>query len=99
MDERKNPTSTRPGGEGVADANTADARNATTASGTKGGYAGDYSFRCGDVMNGCDWQTHAGDESELRRNIEQHGREHHGIKDMGEDTWNKVKGFIRRKAA
>lgn len=96
MEDRKNPTSTRPGGEGVADANT---NNPTSASGVKGGYAGDYSFRCGDVMSGCDWQTHGRDESELRRNIEEHGREHHGIKDFGEDTWNKVKGFIRRKAA
>ena len=67
--------------------------------GTAGNNAGDYSFRCGDVMNGCNWSTSANSESELRRNMEQHGREHHGMTDFGEDTWNKVKGFIRRKAA
>jgi predicted small metal-binding protein len=63
------------------------------------GYAGDYSFRCGDVMSGCEWQTSGRNEDEIRQNIEQHGREHHGMKEITEETWNKVRGFIQRKAA
>ena len=62
-------------------------------------YDADYSFRCGDVVKGCEWQTSGRNEDEIRRNVEQHGREHHGMKDIGEETWSKVKGFIRRKAA
>ena len=86
---QNDPTSTRPGPEGVANNNSANA----------GSGSGDYSFRCGDVMSGCIWQTSGSDENEVRSNIEQHGREAHGMKEIGEETWNKVKGFIRRKAA
>lgn len=93
MEDRKNPTSARPGSEGTGNANS------VSPGGTAGGYSGDYSFRCGDVMKGCDWQTSGRTEDEVRRNIEQHGREHHGMKEIGEETWNKVRGFIRRKAA
>jgi predicted small metal-binding protein len=93
MADRTNPTPTRSGPEGVADKNT------VSPGGTAGGHAGDYSFRCGDVVSGCDWQTTARTEEELRHNVEQHGRDRHGMKEIGEETWNKVKGAIRRRAA
>jgi predicted small metal-binding protein len=89
MEDRNNPTSHRPGPEGVANNNSAYAEAGS----------GDYSFKCGDIMHGCDWQTAGRDEEAIRRSIEEHGREHHGMKEIGEDTWNKVKSFIRRKAA
>jgi predicted small metal-binding protein len=79
--------------------NTPGGSNPVNAGGIGSNFEQDFSFRCGDVVNGCDWQTSGRNEDEIRRNVEQHGREHHGMKDIGEETWSKVKGFIRRKAA
>jgi predicted small metal-binding protein len=69
----------------------------STRPGTEGG--GNLHFRCADVYSGCAWETSGRTEDEMRPNIEQHGREHHGMKDLGEDVWNRVRGLIRRRAA
>jgi predicted small metal-binding protein len=61
--------------------------------------AGDLHFRCADIHAGCNWQTSGRNEQELRRDIEQHGRERHNMKDWTEDMWNRVRNTFRRTAA
>lgn len=84
----KNPTSTRPGPEGVGVTNK-----------SPGATGGDYTFRCADVHSSCSWQTRASSEDELRTNVERHGREQHNMTEFGEDAWNRIRSFIRRQAA
>ena len=67
------------------------------SSGSQG--SGQFSFRCSDVHPECNWQTSGRNEQELRQNIEQHARERHNLKELSEDTWNKVKSKFRRSAA
>lgn len=72
--------------------------NPTSSSpGREGG--GNLHFRCADIHSGCNWQTSGRDEQEMRRNIEQHGREHHNMREWTEDTWNRVRNTFRRSAA
>lgn len=56
-------------------------------------------FRCADVGHDqCNWTVRGRDEQELMPQIEQHGRERHGMREMDSDTRNKVRGAIRRAA-
>ena len=70
-----------------------------TGSGMGAG-AGDRSFRCADLGHAdCRWEVSGRTDEELRPQIEQHGRQQHGIKDFGEDMWNKVRNAIRERRA
>ena len=56
-------------------------------------------FRCADVGNAdCRWEAVGRTEDELRPQIERHGREAHGIKDIG-SMWSRIKDAIRERAA
>ncbi len=85
----------------------ADDRNPTgrqptsTSPGPEGAHPqneGNYSFRCSDVHPSCNWEARGRDESEIRRQVEQHGREHHNT-NVDNDTWNKVRNLVRRGTA
>ncbi len=57
-------------------------------------------FRCADVGNAdCRWEAVGRTEDELRPQIERHGREIHGMKEMGKDMWSRIKDAIRERAA
>lgn len=56
-------------------------------------------FNCSDIHPSCNWQASGRDENELRSQIEQHGREHHGIRNLTEDIWNRVRQSMHRNAA
>ena len=57
------------------------------------------SFRCADVGNAdCRWEAVGRTEDEVRPQIERHGREEHGIKDIG-SMWSRIKDAIRERAA
>ncbi len=57
------------------------------------------SFACADVGHDqCNWTVRGRDENELMPQIEQHGREKHGLRQMDEDTRKRVRGAIRRAA-
>ncbi|HYG99140.1 MAG TPA: DUF1059 domain-containing protein [Terriglobales bacterium] len=79
----RTPTSTTPGPEGAGPRTTEE----------------EVIFRCSDIHVTCNWEARGRDESELRPQIEQHGREHHGIREFGEDIWNRVRAAIHRRAA
>ena len=58
-------------------------------------HGNDLSFRCADMGHKeCKWQTSGRSEDEVLRNVEQHGREKHGIQ-MNDDLRNKARGVIR----
>src|SRR5512146_464580 len=45
-------------------------------------------FRCADAgMEGCRWEAAGRTEQDLRQQIEHHGREAHGLKEIGENMW------------
>ena len=55
-------------------------------------------FRCSDVgPKNCDSQVSGNSEEGIMPQIEQHGREKHNL--TNEETRNKVRGAIQRKAA
>jgi predicted small metal-binding protein len=57
-------------------------------------------FRCSDVgMEGCRWEAAGRSEQDLRQQIERHGREAHGLKEIGKDMWDRIREKIRDKAA
>jgi predicted small metal-binding protein len=60
---------------------------------------GKYTFRCGDVMQGCDWQASANSKDELLSKVVQHGKEQHHITSIDPETMKKVEGVIERQAA
>ena len=61
---------------------------------------GNLSFRCADVgFSDCPWQTSGRNEDEIRQRVGEHGRERHGLKEWTNETWDKVRGAIRRAAA
>ena len=63
------------------------------------GAQGKMNFRCSDVgPKNCDWQVSGNSEEEIMPQIEQHGREKHNLT-IDEETRNKVRGAIQRKAA
>ena len=68
----------------------------STSPGPEGG--GNLHFRCADIHSGCSWEARGRDETELRQQIERHGREQHGMKDFSEDIWNRVRNTFRRAA-
>jgi predicted small metal-binding protein len=56
-------------------------------------------FRCADVGHDqCNWSVRGQNEDELMPQIEQHGREHHNLREMDEGTRSKVRGAIRKAA-
>jgi predicted small metal-binding protein len=58
------------------------------------------SFRCADVGNAdCRWEAVGRTEDELHPQIERHGREQHGMKEIGKDMWSRIKDAIRERAA
>jgi predicted small metal-binding protein len=89
-----------PSGVGPTGMNPSTAGNNPTATrpGTEGG--GNLSFRCADAgQSSCDWQTSGRNEDEIRDRVGQHAREHHGFKEWTLESWDKVRGAIRRAAA
>ncbi len=57
-------------------------------------------FRCADVgFNECSWEAQGRNESELMPQIERHGREHHGLKEMTESIVARIRQAIRERAA
>ncbi len=57
-------------------------------------------FRCADVGNaGCRWEAAGRTEQDLRQQIERHGREAHGLKEIGENMWQRIRQKIRERAA
>lgn len=61
---------------------------------------GNLSFRCADAgQPECDWQTTGRNEDEIREQVGQHAREHHGFKEWTNENWNRVRSAIRRAAA
>lgn len=57
-------------------------------------------FRCADVGNAdCRWEAVGRTEDELRPQIERHGREAHGMKEIGADMWSRIRDAIRTRAA
>jgi predicted small metal-binding protein len=86
---------------------TTDDRNPTgrvptsTTPGPEGAHPeseGNYSFRCSEVNPSCNWEAKGRDENEVRRQVEQHGREQHNMS-VTEEIWDKVRGLIRRRSA
>lgn len=59
----------------------------------------DMSLRCSDVHPECSYEAKGKNEQELRSQIEQHAREHHNVRELGEDTWTKLRRLIRRRDA
>jgi len=60
---------------------------------------GKMNFRCADVgPKSCDWQVSGNSEQEIMPKIEQHGHEKHNLT-MGDETRNRVRSAIQRKAA
>jgi len=56
--------------------------------------------RCADVgIAGCRWEAAGRTEEELRSQIEQHGREAHGLREIGENMWQRMREKIRGRAA
>ncbi len=57
-------------------------------------------FRCADVGNAdCRWEAVGRTEDELRPQIERHGREAHGIREISQDMWSRIKDAVRERAA
>jgi predicted small metal-binding protein len=52
-------------------------------------------FKCSEIHPNCNWQVTGQSENELRPQIEQHAREHHDLREMGEDLWTRVKRTMR----
>lgn len=95
-------------GEGVAEAAARDTGNPTpTRPGPKGGGTvretsggGARTFRCADVGNAdCRWEVTGRTEDELMPQIEQHGRDKHGIRNWDGETKNKMRNAIRERRA
>jgi len=105
-----NPTSSRPGNEGSGTTGTNFGTGNTggsfgggtgsTGSNIGGSTSGTRTFRCSDAgYAGCPYEVSGRTDEELRPQIEQHGRQQHGIKEFGEDMWNKVRNVIRERRA
>jgi len=60
---------------------------------------GKYSFHCGEVMKGCNWQTTADNKEELMAKVEEHGKRDHHITNIDPETRHKVEGAIHKQAA
>jgi predicted small metal-binding protein len=97
-----NPTDRVPqsGGAGIGGGTGSTGSNIGGRTSSSAGTSGTRTFRCADAgYNACPWEVSGRTDEELRPQIEQHGRQHHGIKDFGEDMWNKVRGVIRERRA
>ncbi len=55
-------------------------------------------FSCSEINPSCNWKTAGQNEQEVRQQVEQHAREHHNMKEMGEDMWSRVKNALHRAA-
>lgn len=95
----QNPTGSRPGNEGGGNVSGTNFGTGNTGGGFGGG-AKIRNFRCADVGHAnCPWEVSGRTEEELRPQIEQHGRQQHGIKEFTEETWNKVRNAISERRA
>ena len=84
-----NPSSTVPGKEGGGNLRAAGTRN-----------EGSHTFRCADVGNSdCRWEVSGRTEDDLMPQIERHGREAHGMKDLDAETKNKIRNAMRERRA
>ena len=55
--------------------------------------------RCADLGDpNCTWKAEAKDENEALRQVEQHGREHHGMREIPSALKEKVRNLFRRAA-
>ncbi len=62
--------------------------------------SGEKTFRCADVgFAECRWEVSGRTEDELMPQIEQHGRQHHGIQHLDDNTRHRVRDAIRTRAA
>jgi predicted small metal-binding protein len=52
-------------------------------------------LRCGDVMEGCDYVARGATEEEVLEKGAQHARTAHGIREMDEETTDRVRAAIR----
>jgi predicted small metal-binding protein len=61
---------------------------------------GQKSFRCSDMgYKDCKWEVSGRSEEELMPQIERHGREHHGITNLDNESRQRVRNNIRDRAA
>jgi len=51
-------------------------------------------LKCGSVIPGCDWQTHANSQAEVIRRACQHMRRAHGIEVITDNMMHAVKAQI-----
>jgi predicted small metal-binding protein len=63
------------------------------------GQQGQYTFNCGDVMQGCSWQGTANSKEELMAKVEEHGKRDHNITKIDPETRQMVEGAIHKQAA
>jgi len=62
-------------------------------------YDQDVRFRCKDVgFANCPWEARGHNEKDLMSQIEQHGRDAHGIHNLDQKTRDRVKQAIRPAA-
>jgi len=54
-------------------------------------------LRCGDIVDGCPFTTHASDERELLAKVAAHARDAHGLKEVPAELLAKVKQAIRTR--
>ncbi len=52
-------------------------------------------FCCNDLNHPCDWRTQARTREEVMERAKAHMASEHGVKEMGEETEEKIKGAIR----
>lgn len=80
-----------------SNASSADQRSKNPSEGRNQGARLD--FRCSDVgPKNCNWQLSGNSEQEMLPQIEQHGREAHGMT-IDNQTRDRVRTAIHRKAA
>ena len=51
-------------------------------------------LRCGEIMKGCDYVVQGRTEQEVLEKGAEHARVAHGIREMDDDTKNKVRAAI-----
>jgi predicted small metal-binding protein len=61
--------------------------------------AGNVSFRCSEIHPDCNWEGRGKNEDELRPQIEQHAHDNHDMREIGEETWKKIRRLMRRQEA
>ncbi len=52
-------------------------------------------FCCNDIDNPCDWRTKGKTKEEVMEKAKAHMAKEHGVKEMGKETEEKIKGAIK----